>query len=60
MVLCEKGKMCSQNLRKIHRKTVVMKSNKVAVLQAHVTCEKFRKISFAEHLREAPSVLRLD
>ena len=41
VVFCKKGKICSQNFRKIHRKTAVMKSDKVAGLQAHVTCAKF-------------------
>ena len=52
--------MCSQNFCRIHRKTAVMKPNKVAGLQEHVTCAKFWKIPFVEHMREAASVFRLD
>ena len=36
VVFCKKAKICSQNFRKIHRKTAVMKSDKVAGPQVHV------------------------
>ena len=36
VVFCKKAKICSQNFHKIHRKTAVMKSDKVAGPQVHV------------------------